>query len=79
MPKPTILVIDDDAGIRESLKMTLEYEGYAVIGAATALEAMDADVTRVLYAELGHAVNEDELEHVRGMMRRLAAESGASS
>ena len=26
-----ILVIDDDAAIRESLRMTLEYQGYAVM------------------------------------------------
>jgi DNA-binding response OmpR family regulator len=38
MAKPKILVIDDDAGIRESLKMTLEYDGYDVIGAATGPE-----------------------------------------
>src|SRR5215471_16463434 len=40
MPKPRILVIDDDAGIRESLKMTLEYDGYDVIGAATGQEGL---------------------------------------
>src|SRR5438874_7884320 len=41
MPKPKILVIDDDAGIRESLKMTLEYDGYDVIGAATGPEGLN--------------------------------------
>src|ERR1043166_9091461 len=41
MPKPKILVIDDDAGIRESLKMTLEYDGYEVIGAATGPEGLN--------------------------------------
>ena len=40
MPKPRILVIDDDAGIRESLKMTLEYDGYDVAGAATGQEGL---------------------------------------
>jgi two-component system nitrogen regulation response regulator NtrX len=30
-----ILVIDDEAGIRESLRMILEYEGYSVVLAAT--------------------------------------------
>jgi two-component system nitrogen regulation response regulator NtrX len=40
MPKPRILVIDDDAGIRESLKMTLEYDGYDVSGAATGQEGL---------------------------------------
>jgi two-component system nitrogen regulation response regulator NtrX len=41
MPRPKILVIDDDAGIRESLKMTLEYDGYEVIGAATGPEGLN--------------------------------------
>ncbi len=40
MPRPRILVIDDDAGIRESLKMTLEYDGYDVAGAATGQEGL---------------------------------------
>jgi two-component system nitrogen regulation response regulator NtrX len=33
--KPRILVIDDESGIRDSLKMILEYEGYEFRGAAT--------------------------------------------
>src|SRR5689334_9776511 len=41
MPKPRILVIDDEAPIRDSLKMTLEYEGYDVIGAATGQEGLN--------------------------------------
>src|SRR5438046_7394834 len=36
MPKSRILVIDDEAAIRDSLRMTLEYEGYEFLGAATA-------------------------------------------
>jgi len=40
MPKPRILVIDDDAGIRESLRMTLEYDGYDIVGAATGQEGL---------------------------------------
>jgi two-component system nitrogen regulation response regulator NtrX len=40
MPKPRILVIDDEAAIRESLRMTLEYEGYEVAGAATGQEGL---------------------------------------
>ena len=40
MPKPRILVIDDEAAIRDSLRMTLEYEGYEFIGAATGQEGL---------------------------------------
>src|SRR4051812_11005708 len=40
MPKSRILVIDDEAGIRDSLKMTLEYEGYEVIGASSGQEGL---------------------------------------
>src|SRR3979490_1549450 len=40
MPKPRILVIDDEAPIRDSLKMTLECEGYEFRGAATGQEGL---------------------------------------
>src|SRR5262245_7646617 len=40
MPKPRILVIDDEGAIRDSLKMTLEYNGYEFIGAATGPEGL---------------------------------------
>jgi two-component system nitrogen regulation response regulator NtrX len=35
-----ILVIDDEAAIRDSLRMTLEYEGYEFVGAATGQEGL---------------------------------------
>ena len=38
--KPRILVIDDEAAIRDSLKMTLEYDGYEVMTAATGEEGV---------------------------------------
>src|SRR5213083_1119448 len=41
MPKPRILVIDDESGIRDSLRMTLEYEGYEFVGAATGQEGLN--------------------------------------
>ena len=34
--KPRILVIDDEAAIRDSLRMILEYEGYECLLAPTA-------------------------------------------
>src|SRR5437764_3078903 len=40
MPKSRILVIDDEAAIRDSLTMTLEYEGYGFMGAATGQEGL---------------------------------------
>src|SRR5215210_4653274 len=40
MPKSRILVIDDEAAIRDSLRMTLEYEGYEFIGASTGQEGL---------------------------------------
>src|SRR3954466_7814188 len=40
MPKSRILVIDDESAIRDSLKMTLEYEGYEFVGAATGQEGL---------------------------------------
>jgi two-component system, NtrC family, nitrogen regulation response regulator NtrX len=40
LPKSRILVIDDEAAIRDSLKMTLEYEGYEFVGAATGQEGI---------------------------------------
>src|SRR5438093_12351777 len=40
MPKSRILVVDDEAAIRDSLKMTLEYEGYELVGAATGQEGL---------------------------------------
>ena len=40
MPKPRILVSDDESAIRDSLRMTLEYEGYDFVGAATGQEGL---------------------------------------
>jgi two-component system nitrogen regulation response regulator NtrX len=40
MPKSRVLVIDDEAAIRDSLRMTLEYEGYEFLGAATGQEGL---------------------------------------
>ncbi len=40
MPRSRVLVIDDEAAIRDSLKMTLEYEGYDFVAAATGQEGL---------------------------------------
>jgi phospholipase/carboxylesterase/glyoxalase family protein len=44
--------------------------------AAEVLRGLGADVTAVLYPDLGHSVNRDELEHVRAIMGRLVAAAG---
>ena len=38
--KPRILVIDDEAGIRDSLRMILQYEGYEVVAAPSGEEGI---------------------------------------
>ena len=38
--KPRILVIDDEAAIRDSLRMILEYEDYQFVGAASGQEGL---------------------------------------
>jgi two-component system, NtrC family, nitrogen regulation response regulator NtrX len=38
--KPRILVIDDEAAIRDSMKMVLEYEGYEFLGAGSGPEGI---------------------------------------
>jgi two-component system, OmpR family, KDP operon response regulator KdpE len=43
---PRALVCDDDPQIRRSMQVLLSSEGYEVIGAATAEEALDAAATR---------------------------------
>jgi two-component system nitrogen regulation response regulator NtrX len=40
LTKPRILVIDDEAAIRDSLKMILEYEDYQFMGAASGQEGL---------------------------------------
>ena len=39
--EPTILVVDDDADVRESLSEFLELHGYEVVAAADGMEALD--------------------------------------
>ncbi len=41
MDRRTILVVDDDYGLRELIRINLEHEGYAVIQAANGLECLE--------------------------------------
>lgn len=43
---PSILVIDDDAGMRELVRLQFEREGYAVVEAASAAEGLEAIESR---------------------------------
>jgi CheY-like chemotaxis protein len=38
----TVLVVDDDEGVRESLALALELEGYAIVRAADGIDALIA-------------------------------------
>ena len=40
-PRPQLLIVDDEAGIRESLSAILTDEGYAVDSAGSAEEALE--------------------------------------
>src|SRR5579883_2494459 len=40
MPRTRVLVVDDEAAIRDSLRMTLEYDGYDFLAAATGQEGL---------------------------------------
>lgn len=40
MPGGTILVVDDEADVREAIRETLEYDGYMAVEAANGLEAL---------------------------------------
>src|SRR5215212_4587210 len=76
MPKPRILVIDDEAAIRDSLKMTLEYEGYDFIGAATGQEGLtlaerDSPDLVLLDVKMPGMDGIDVLERLRSMNDQL--------
>jgi two-component system nitrogen regulation response regulator NtrX len=76
MPRSRILVIDDEAAIRDSLKMTLEYEGYDFIGAATGQEGLalaerEAPDLVLLDVKMPGMDGIDVLERLRAMNETL--------
>ncbi|MGE5358284.1 MAG: sigma-54-dependent transcriptional regulator, partial [Bacteroidales bacterium] len=53
--KPRILVVDDEAAIRDSMRMILEYEGYEFIGAPSgqdAITAVERDVPDLVFLDI---------------------------
>src|SRR5438128_7132 len=65
--KPRILVIDDEAGIRDSMRMILEYEGYDCLLAATGPEGLamaERDAPPVVMIS-GHATVSTAVEATR--------------
>lgn len=45
-PRPCVLVVDDDPGIRDTIRFMLEDAGYDVLTATTGLEALDRVIER---------------------------------
>jgi two-component system nitrogen regulation response regulator NtrX len=76
MPKSRILVIDDEAAIRDSLRMTLEYEGYEFVAAATGQEGLalaerDAPDLVLLDVKMPGMDGLEVLERLRNMNETL--------
>src|SRR2546426_12393613 len=76
MPQPRILVIDDEAPIRDSLKMMLEYEGYEFLAAATGQEGLalverEAPDLVLLDVKMPGMDGLDVLERLRSMNETL--------
>src|SRR5471030_215429 len=76
MPKSRILIIDDEAAIRDSLRMTLEYEGYDVLTAATGQEGLalaerDAPDLVVLDVKMPGMDGIEVLDRLRAMNETL--------
>src|SRR5947199_1810435 len=76
MPKTRILVIDDESAIRDSLRATLEYEGYEFVGAATGQEGLalaerEAPDLVLLDVKMPGMDGLDVLERLRSMNESL--------
>jgi two-component system nitrogen regulation response regulator NtrX len=76
MPRSRVLVIDDEAAIRDSLRMTLEYAGFEVQGAATGQEGLalaerDAPDLVLLDIKMPGMDGMDVLTRLRGMNETL--------
>ncbi len=63
MPASRILIVDDDKSIRDILRLTLEYEDYAVDEAESGLAALD----RIAATEYGAAILDIKMSGIDGM------------
>lgn len=46
---------------------------------ARVLHALDGEVTEMIYPEMGHGINEDEIQRVRGLLARLGVPGGSDT
>ena len=75
----TILIVDDDPGIRQLLTVFLEHKGYSAIGAANGLEALkylQQTATRpqlILLDMMMPVMDGVEFRHVQQQDQQLAA------
>lgn len=70
-PRPTILVVDDDAAVRNSLKFSLEIEGFAVRTYATGRELLgEEDVPAYACLVIDYNLSEMNGLELLGAMRR---------
>jgi two-component system nitrogen regulation response regulator NtrX len=76
MAKTRVLVIDDEAGIRDSLRMMLEYEGYECLAASTGQEGLglaerEAPDLVLLDVKMPGTDGLEVLDRLRGMNETL--------
>ena len=80
MPRSRILVVDDEAAIRDSLKMTLEYAGYEFVGAATGQEGLALELIGTIVLEgVRPSASKDRLQPARRAVAALGLQSALLS
>jgi CheY-like chemotaxis protein len=74
--RSTVLVVDDDAAVRESLSMAMVASGYRVLTAASGAEALNRAIEAMpgldaVIADLGLGRGPDGIQVVRALRERL--------
>ena len=64
--KARVLVIDDEAAIRESMRMILDYEGHETLTAGSGQEGRSVQALRGRDADRRRAVREVWIRHTHG-------------